>query len=165
VRVYLTAEHDADVMPHFSDHQPPIVDDCSHKRNVRASFIPPGHASIPISTRPIRTHPSRVRTGAYPANPDSEYGWEKFVLRAPHLSSLPAMTAWMSRCALVSQNSSGQKALDGRTRKRPLPGPRGFYAAGSRKRQKAAKLRMGDGEQTRSFCSSMNARRLHTAVA
>ena len=72
-----TGEHDADVMHNSATINLNVLDAC-HKRNDQdESSIPRRRACIPPTTRKTPTIRNAPRTPAYPAAPDSEYGWEK----------------------------------------------------------------------------------------
>ncbi len=73
-----TGEHDADVMHNSATHQPQRGRRCAPTDAAAdASSTRRRPACTPSTTSSIPTTRSAARTRAYPAAPDSEYGWEK----------------------------------------------------------------------------------------
>jgi len=71
-----TGEHDADVM-----HNSAIINlnmlDASQKRNIRGLFYSSSACMYPEYNQMDPDNPNCAEDSAYPAAPDSEYGWEK----------------------------------------------------------------------------------------
>ena len=71
-----TGEHDADVMHNSATINLNVVDAC-HRRNVKNIFYSSSACMYPSHNQEDPDNPNCVEDSAYPANPDSEYGWEK----------------------------------------------------------------------------------------
>ena len=109
-------------------------------------FIPRQHACIPSTTRKIQDSPNCAENSAYPANPDSEYGWEKL---------------FSERLYLAYNRNYGLKCRIARFHN--IFGPEGTWDGGREKAPAAICRKIastpnggtidiwGDGKQTRSF--------------
>jgi GDP-D-mannose 3', 5'-epimerase len=71
-----TGEHDADVMHNSATINLNVLDAC-HKRNVRRIFYSSSACMYPERNQLDPNNPNCAEDSAYPAAPDSEYGWEK----------------------------------------------------------------------------------------
>ena len=71
-----TGEHDADVMHNSATINLNVLDAC-HRRNNRHIFYSSSACMYPSHNQEDPDNPNCVEDSAYPANPDSEYGWEK----------------------------------------------------------------------------------------
>ncbi len=71
-----TGEHDADVMHNSATINLNIIDAC-HRRNVKRIFYSSSACMYPAYNQEDPDNPNCAESSAYPAAPDSEYGWEK----------------------------------------------------------------------------------------
>ena len=71
-----TGEHDADVMHNSATINLNVLDAC-HKRGVRKIFYSSSACMYPAYNQEDPKNPKCSEDSAYPAAPDSEYGWEK----------------------------------------------------------------------------------------
>ena len=71
-----TGEHDADIM-HNSATINLNVADIAHKRNIKRTFYSSSACMYPSYNQKDPDNPNCKEESAYPAAPDSEYGWEK----------------------------------------------------------------------------------------
>jgi nucleoside-diphosphate-sugar epimerase len=71
-----TGEHDADVMHNSVTINLNILDACN-KRNIRKIFYSSSACIYPEYNQMDPDNPKCSEDSAYPAQPDSEYGWEK----------------------------------------------------------------------------------------
>src|SRR2546429_1384483 len=71
-----TGEHDAHIMHNSATINLNIVDVAS-KRNCRRIFYSSSACMYPAHNQEDPERPITKESSAYPANPDSEYGWEK----------------------------------------------------------------------------------------
>ena len=71
-----TGEHDADVMHNSAMINLNVVQECVKKR-VGKVFYSSSACMYPEHNQMDPDNPNCVESSAYPANPDSEYGWEK----------------------------------------------------------------------------------------
>ncbi|AKM11291.1 NAD-dependent epimerase/dehydratase family protein [Croceicoccus naphthovorans] len=71
-----TGEHDADIM-HNSASINLNVADIAHKRNINRVFYSSSACMYPAYNQENPNDPNCREDSAYPAAPDSEYGWEK----------------------------------------------------------------------------------------
>lgn len=71
-----TGENDADVMHNSALININILDAC-HKRNIKNIFYSSSACMYPEHNQVDPQNPNCEESSAYPANPDSEYGWEK----------------------------------------------------------------------------------------
>jgi nucleoside-diphosphate-sugar epimerase len=71
-----TGEHDADIM-----HNSALINlnvlDAAHKRNIHTVFYSSSACMYPAYNQEDPENPNCAEDSAYPAAPDSEYGWEK----------------------------------------------------------------------------------------
>lgn len=80
-----TGEHDADVM-HNSSQINLNVAKTAVERNVKSLFFSSSACIYPAENQTDPSNPNCEESSAYPANPDSEYGWEKLVSERLYLS-------------------------------------------------------------------------------
>ncbi len=71
-----TGEHDADVMHNSATINLNMLDAC-HKRNISKIFYSSSACIYPEYNQMDPDNPKCSEDSAYPAKPDSEYGWEK----------------------------------------------------------------------------------------
>jgi nucleoside-diphosphate-sugar epimerase len=140
-----TGEHDADVMHNSATINLNVVDAC-HRRNVKNIFYSSSACMYPSHNQEDPDNPNCVENSAYPANPDSEYGWEKL---------------FSERLYLAYNRNYGMNCRVARFHN--IFGPEGTWTGGREKApaaicRKVASARdnesieiWGDGKQTRSF--------------
>jgi len=71
-----TGEHDADVMHNSATINLNVADAC-HKRTIKRVFYSSSACMYPAYNQEDPDNPNCAEDSAYPAAPDSEYGWEK----------------------------------------------------------------------------------------
>jgi nucleoside-diphosphate-sugar epimerase len=71
-----TGEHDANIMHNSAMINLNMLDVCS-KRNIKNIFYSSSACMYPEHNQMDPNNPNCAEDSAYPANPDSEYGWEK----------------------------------------------------------------------------------------
>src|ERR1700738_5044207 len=81
-----TGEHDADVMHNSATINLNMLDACQ-KRNIRGLFYSSSACIYPQHNQLDPANPNCAEDSAYPADPDSEYGWEKLFSERLYLSS------------------------------------------------------------------------------
>lgn len=140
-----TGEHDADVMHNSATINLNMLDACQ-KRNVRGMFYSSSACMYPEHNQLDPNNPNCAEDSAYPANPDSEYGWEKL---------------FSERLYLAYNRNHGMRNRVARYHN--IFGPEGTWDGGKEKApaavcRKVAKATnggdveiWGDGTQTRSF--------------
>jgi nucleoside-diphosphate-sugar epimerase len=140
-----TGEHDADVMHNSATINLNMVDAC-HKRNISKVFYSSSACMYPEYNQLDPLNPKCSEDSAYPAAPDSEYGWEKL---------------FSERLYLAFRRNYGMQTHVARYHN--IFGPQGTWNGGKEKApaaicRKVAMARngdaieiWGDGEQTRSF--------------
>ena len=140
-----TGEHDADVMHNSASINLNILDAC-HKRNIKKIFYSSSACMYPEYNQLDPLNPKCTEDSAYPAAPDSEYGWEKL---------------FSERVYLAFRRNYGMATHVARYHN--IFGPEGTWTGGKEKAPAAIcrKVAMaksgeaieiwGDGEQTRSF--------------
>jgi GDP-D-mannose 3',5'-epimerase len=140
-----TGEHDADVMHNSASINLNILDAC-HKRNIKKIFYSSSACMYPEYNQKDPLNPKCSEDSAYPAAPDSEYGWEKL---------------FSERVYLAFRRNYGISTHVARYHN--IFGPEGTWTGGKEKAPAAIcrKIAMakngeeieiwGDGEQTRSF--------------
>lgn len=140
-----TGENDADIMHNSATINLNMVDAC-FKRNVRRVFYSSSACMYPEHNQTDPEAPVTREDSAYPANPDSEYGWEKL---------------FSERLFLAYNRNHGMECRVARYHN--IFGPEGSWTGG-REKAPAAMCRKvaeaahgssievwGDGLQTRSF--------------
>ena len=140
-----TGDHDADIMHNSATINLNMVDAC-HKRNISRVFYSSSACMYPAYNQEDPDNPNCEESSAYPAAPDSEYGWEKLFSERLYLAynRNHAMTCRVARYHNIY-------------------GPEGTWQGGKEKApaaicRKVALARSGDdieiwgdGTQTRSF--------------
>lgn len=71
-----TGEHDADIMHNSATINLNVADAC-HKRTIKRLFYSSSACMYPAYNQEDPDNPNCAEDSAYPAAPDSEYGWEK----------------------------------------------------------------------------------------
>src|SRR5208282_2910841 len=140
-----TGEHDADVMHNSATINLNVLDAC-YKRRVGRIFYSSSACMYPAYNQEDPLNPLCSEGSAYPAAPDSEYGWEKL---------------FSERLYLAYRRNYGMQTHVARYHN--IFGPYGTWTGGKEKApaaicRKIASARdggeieiWGDGEQTRSF--------------
>lgn len=140
-----TGEHDADVMHNSATINLNVADAC-HKRGIKRVFYSSSACIYPAYNQEDPDNPNCAEESAYPAAPDSEYGWEKLFSERLYLS--------------YNRNHGMESRI---ARYHNIFGPEGTWRGGKEKApaaicRKVAMARSGDsieiwgdGEQTRSF--------------
>jgi len=140
-----TGEHDADVMHNSATINLNIVDAC-REYDIKDIFYSSSACMYPEHNQLDPNNPNCEESSAYPANPDSEYGWEKLFSERLYLS--------------YNRNYDLNSKV---ARFHNIYGPRGSWNNGKEKAPAAICRKVaqavdggeieiwGDGEQTRSF--------------
>lgn len=140
-----TGEHDADVMHNSASVNLNMVDAC-RKRNVKRVFYSSSACMYPAYNQEDPDNPNCAENSAYPAAPDSEYGWEKL---------------FSERLYLAFNRNYGMECRVARYHN--IFGPEGTWQGGKEKAPAAICRKVaqasngdvieiwGDGKQTRSF--------------
>jgi GDP-D-mannose 3', 5'-epimerase len=140
-----TGEHDADIMHNSATINLNVLDAC-HKRSIRTVFYSSSACAYPAYNQEDPDNPKCSEDSAYPAAPDSEYGWEKL---------------FSERLYLAYRRNHGMNTHVARYHN--IFGPEGTWTGGREKApaaicRKVAIARSGDaieiwgdGKQTRSF--------------
>jgi GDP-D-mannose 3', 5'-epimerase len=140
-----TGEHDADIMHNSATINLNVLETCRN-RNIKRIFYSSSACMYPEHNQTDPSAPVTREDSAYPANPDSEYGWEK--LFSERLYGAFARNYGML-CRVARYHN--------------IFGPEGTWTGGKEKApaalcRKIAEARSGssieiwgDGEQTRSF--------------
>jgi nucleoside-diphosphate-sugar epimerase len=140
-----TGEHDAEIMHNSASINLNMVDAC-HKRNIKRVFYSSSACMYPAYNQEDPDNPNCAEDSAYPAAPDSEYGWEKLFSERLYLS--------------YNRNYGMSNKV---ARYHNIFGPEGTWQGGKEKApaaicRKVALARSGDdieiwgdGTQTRSF--------------
>jgi len=140
-----TGEHDADVMHNSGSINLNVLEAC-RRRNIGRIFYSSSACIYPAYNQEDPRNPNCAEDSAYPAAPDSEYGWEKL---------------FSERMYLAFQRNYGIKVHIARYHN--IFGPQGTWNGGREKApaaicRKVAEAKnggaieiWGDGDQTRSF--------------
>lgn len=140
-----TGENDADIMHNSATINLNVLD-VLHKRSIRRVFYSSSACMYPAYNQESPDNPNCAEDSAYPAAPDSEYGWEKL---------------FSERLYLTYGRNYGIEARVARYHN--IYGPEGTWTGGKEKApaavcRKVAAARngdaidiWGDGKQTRSF--------------
>jgi len=140
-----TGDHDADVMHNSATINLNMLDAC-HKRNIKRIFYSSSACIYPERNQLDPDNPNCAEESAYPAAPDSEYGWEKL---------------FSERLYFAYHRNHGIEARVARYHN--IFGPEGTWTGGKEKApaaicRKVAEAKSGgqieiwgDGKQTRSF--------------
>jgi len=140
-----TGENDADIMHNSGLINMNVLDE-SYKRNVKKIFYSSSACMYPEYNQMDPDNPKCSEDSAYPANPDSEYGWEK--LFSEHLYLAYARNKKMNVRIARFHNIFGPEGSwnDGREK-----APAAFCRKVAETRDGGAIEMWGDGVQTRSF--------------
>ena len=140
-----TGTHDADIMHNSATINLNMADAC-HKRNLKTVFYSSSACMYPAYNQEDPQNPNCKESSAYPAAPDSEYGWEKL---------------FSERLFLAFNRNYGMRNRVARYHN--IFGPEGTWQGGKEKAPAAVCRKVastksggeievwGDGEQTRSF--------------
>lgn len=140
-----TGKNDADIMHNSATVNLNVLDAC-HKRSIQRVFYSSSACMYPSHNQEDPNNPNCAEDSAYPANPDSEYGWEKL---------------FSERLYLAYSRNHGMECRVARYHN--IFGPMGTWDGGKEKAPAAIcrKVAMakdgdtieiwGDGLQTRSF--------------
>jgi GDP-D-mannose 3', 5'-epimerase len=140
-----TGEHDAEIMHNSATINLNILDAC-HKRNIAGVFYSSSACMYPEHNQNDPDNPNCAEASAYPAAPDSEYGWEKL---------------FSERLYLAYNRNFGMRNRVARYHN--IFGPEGTWQGGKEKAPAAVCRKVaaaandgsveiwGDGQQTRSF--------------
>jgi GDP-D-mannose 3', 5'-epimerase len=140
-----TGEHDADVMHNSASINLNILDACL-RRNSKKIFYSSSACIYPEHNQLDPSNPNCEESSAYPANPDSEYGWEKLFSERLYLA--------------YARNYGFESRI---ARYHNIFGPEGTWRGGKEKAPAAICRKVaeavdggsievwGDGNQTRSF--------------
>lgn len=140
-----TGEHDADIMHNSATVNLNMADRC-HKRNIKRVFYSSSACMYPEHNQEDPDNPNCEEKSAYPAAPDSEYGWEKL---------------FSERLFLAYNRNHGMSNRVARYHN--IFGPQGTWQGGKEKAPAAVCRKValasndsdieiwGDGLQTRSF--------------
>jgi nucleoside-diphosphate-sugar epimerase len=140
-----TGEHDADVMHNSATINLNMVDACL-RRNVRRVFYSSSACMYPAYNQEDPDNPNCAEASAYPAAPDSEYGWEKLFSERLYLA-FNRNHAMQCRVARYHNIFGPEGTWDGGKEKAPAAICRKVAEA---KNGGAIEI-WGDGQQTRSF--------------
>ena len=125
-----TGEHDADVMHNSATINLNVLDAC-HERNIRRIFYSSSACMYPAYNQEDPDNPNCAEDSAYPAAPDSEYGWEKL---------------FSERLYLAYSRNHG---MHGRiARYHNIFGPEGTWNGGKEKAPAALCRKVADGART-----------------
>lgn len=140
-----TGEHDADIMHNSATINLNVLDR-AHKRNIHRCFYSSSACMYPAYNQEDPDNPNCEESSAYPAAPDSEYGWEKL---------------FSERLYLAYNRNYGMTNRVARYHN--IFGPEGTWQGGKEKAPAAVCRKVatamnngeieiwGDGTQTRSF--------------
>ena len=140
-----TGEHDADVMHNSATINLNMLEAC-RKRNIKRVFYSSSACMYPAYNQEDPDNPNCAESSAYPAAPDSEYGWEKL---------------FSERLYLAYNRNHGMECRVARYHN--IFGPEGTWDGGKEKAPAAICRKIaralagdeieiwGDGLQTRSF--------------
>jgi nucleoside-diphosphate-sugar epimerase len=140
-----TGDHDADIMHNSALCNLNVLEAC-HRRNVKRIFYSSSACMYPEYNQEDPENPNCSEDSAYPAQPDSEYGWEKLFSERLYLS--------------FGRNYDMEVRI---ARYHNIFGPKGTWFGGREKAPAAICRKVaeaedgdrieiwGDGKQTRSF--------------
>ena len=140
-----TGENDADIMHNSATINLNVLEAC-HKRTIKRVFYSSSACMYPEHNQLDPDNPNCAEDSAYPANPDSEYGWEKL---------------FSERLYLAYNRNHGMQCRVARYHN--IFGPEGTWDGGKEKAPAAMCRKVattadggqievwGDGKQTRSF--------------
>jgi nucleoside-diphosphate-sugar epimerase len=109
-----TGVHDADIMHNSAQINLNMLDVC-HKRNVKRIFYSSSACIYPEYNQLDPDNPNCAEDSAYPAQPDSEYGWEKLFSERIYLAYQRNKGI---ECASPASTTSSAPTAPGRTARR-----------------------------------------------
>jgi len=140
-----TGENDADIMHNSATINLNVLDLC-YKRNIKRIFYSSSACIYPDYNQTDPDNPKCSEDSAYPASPDSEYGWEKLFSERLYLSYY-RNHGMEVRIARYHNTFGPEGAWTGGREKAPAAICRKVAVA-----QKGGEIEIwGDGKQTRSF--------------
>ena len=140
-----TGENDANVMHNSATINLNVLDAC-HKRNIKRIFYSSSACMYPEHNQEDPDNPNCAEDSAYPANPDSEYGWEKLFSERLYLA-YNRNYGMQCRVARYHNIFGPEGTWDGGKEKAPAAMCRKVALAGD-----GGDIEVwGDGQQTRSF--------------
>ncbi|MBC6407856.1 MAG: NAD-dependent epimerase/dehydratase family protein [Rhodobacteraceae bacterium] len=140
-----TGENDADIMHNSATINLNVLDAC-HKRNIKRVFYSSSACMYPEHNQLDPANPNCEESSAYPADPDSEYGWEKLFSERLYLA-YNRNHGLQCRVARYHNIFGPEGTWDGGKEKAPAALCRKVAAA-----QDGGSIEVwGDGQQTRSF--------------
>ncbi len=140
-----TGENDADIMHNSAAININVLDAC-HKRNIKRVFYSSSACMYPEYNQVDPQAPVTREDSAYPANPDSEYGWEKLFSERLYLA-YNRNYAMECRVARYHNIFGPEGTWEGGREKAPAALCRKVAAAPD-----GGEIEIwGDGRQTRSF--------------
>ena len=140
-----TGEHDAEIMHNSASINLNVADIC-HKRNINKIFYSSSACMYPAYNQEDPDNPNCAEESAYPAAPDSEYGWEKLFSERLYLA-YNRNFGMSNRVARFHNIFGPEGTWDGGKEKAPAAVCRKI----ARARSGDAIEIWGDGLQTRSF--------------
>lgn len=140
-----TGEHDADIMHNSATINLNVLD-ALHKRNIKRVFYSSSACMYPAYNQEDPDNPNCAEDSAYPAAPDSEYGWEKLFSERLYLT-YGRNYGMQTRVARYHNIFGPEGTWDGGKEKAPAAICRKVAAA---KDGDTIEI-WGDGKQTRSF--------------
>ena len=140
-----TGEHDADVMHNSAAINLNVLDLC-RRRNIEGLFYSSSACMYPAYNQEDPDNPRCSEDSAYPAAPDSEYGWEKLFSERMYLA-YNRNHGMRNRVARYHNIFGPEGTWDGGKEKAPAAICRKIARAGHNDTIEV----WGDGEQTRSF--------------
>jgi nucleoside-diphosphate-sugar epimerase len=140
-----TGEHDADIMHNSATINLNMLEAC-RRRNSRRMFYSSSACMYPSYNQEDPDNPNCAEDSAYPAAPDSEYGWEKLFSERLYMA-FTRNYAMECRIARYHNIFGPDTAWDGGREKAPAAICRKVAQA---KRDGEIEI-WGDGRQTRSF--------------
>ena len=132
-----TGEHDADIMHNSATINLNMLDAC-HKRNIKNVFYSSSACMYPAYNQTDPDNPNCSEDSAYPAAPDSEYGWEKLFSERLYLAYRRNYGMEIARRALSQYLWAG-----GHLGRRQGEGAGGDLPQGRRDANRAARSRSG----------------------
>lgn len=140
-----TGENDADIMHNSATINLNMLDAC-HKRTVKRIFYSSSACMYPAYNQDDPDNPNCAEDSAYPAAPDSEYGWEKLFSERLYLSYQRNFGIQV-RIARYHNIFGPEGTWDGGREKAPAALCRKVASA-----KNGGEIEIwGDGKQTRSF--------------
>jgi nucleoside-diphosphate-sugar epimerase len=140
-----TGENDADIMHNSATINLNVLEGC-RRRAIRRVFYSSSACMYPSHNQEDPDNPNCAENSAYPANPDSEYGWEKLFSERLYLA-YNRNYGMQNRIARFHNIFGPEGAWDGGKEKAPAALCRKAASAKSGEKIEV----WGDGLQTRSF--------------